>query len=67
MDLRDSVLPRGKDILKYCFNPSKVGKIGGSNSIKMTEQVAVIHLISCKLCKLQICYIHYQKDILQSF
>ena len=26
MDLRDSVLPRGKDILKYCCNPSKVGE-----------------------------------------
>ena len=42
-------------------------KIGGSNSITMYEQVPVIYLISCKLKKLQICYIHHYKDILQSF
>ena len=30
MDLQNGVLPPGKDILKYCFRPSKLGENRGS-------------------------------------
>ena len=33
----------------------------------MHEQVPFIRLISHKLYKLQVCYVDYEKDILQSF
>ena len=45
MDLRNSVLPSGNGILKYCFKPSKVGEKGVLTALQMHEQVPVIYLI----------------------
>ena len=52
MDLRNGVLPPGKDILKYCFKPSKLGENRGRQNYKSNKQVLVNGLISWKLCKL---------------
>ena len=35
MDLRNGVLPPGKDILKYCFWPSKLGENRESTELQI--------------------------------